>query len=181
MKNKKNFSGQASTLMIGILAAILIFALVGLIGIYLTTQNIINSPGAQNQFKSPSDQNQEPADTTDDKTKNPNALDPNSPEFDSDGDGIPDEAERAMGTDPNKADPKPVFTGTSTPINPEQDSDSDGIPDEAERAMGTDPIKADPKPVSSGTSTPINPEQDSDSDGIPDEAERAMGTDPYKK
>ena len=141
MKNKKNFSGQASTLMIGILAAILIFALVGLIGIYLTTQNIINPPGTQNKYPFPLGQNEKPANTTDNEAENPNDLDPNNPELDSDGDGISDEAERAMGTDPTKADPKPVSTGTSTPIDPEQDSDSDGIPDEAERAMGTDPYK----------------------------------------
>ncbi len=188
IKKNNNFSkyqcGQANALMIGILATILILALIGLGAIYLTTKNIINPQSVSkkiNNLLGQTPENQpEQINTELDQSR---VIDP---EKDSDGDGVPDEAEIAMGTDPFKAESLPQFVENKLPAaDPEKDSDGDGVPDEAEMAMGTDPNKAE-ETVNTPTTTQnklpaADPEKDSDGDGVPDEAEIAMGTDPFNK
>lgn len=86
--------------------------------------------------------------------------------LDSDGDGLTDEEERALGTDPNNpdtdgdglSDGEEVELGTD-PTNP--DTDGDGLSDGEEVSLGTDPT---------------NP--DTDGDGILDGSEVIVGTDP---
>lgn len=73
--------------------------------------------------------------------------------LDSDGDGMPDSDEEALGYNPlNPADP---------PLADARDSDDDGIPDALERAIGTDPEDAD-----------------TDDDGFSDGLEVHAGTNP---
>ena len=73
--------------------------------------------------------------------------------YDSDGDGLSDEEEAEIGTDPN---------------NP--DTDGDGFSDGEEVRKGTDPL--DPN------SHPMPTPGDSDGDGLSDEEEAEIGTDP---
>ena len=82
--------------------------------------------------------------------------------LDSDGDGLTDEAEAGLGTDPL------VFDG-----------DGDGIGDGAEVATGTDPFTpAEPVvPVPPPPAVPID--SDSDGDGLTDDVEAGLGTDPF--
>ncbi len=85
---------------------------------------------------------------------------------DSDGDGLSDEEEVALGTDP---------------LDP--DTDGDGLDDGAEVAAGTDPLDpdtdgdgvSDGEEVTLGTD-PLDP--DTDGDGLTDGEEVALGTDP---
>lgn len=57
---------------------------------------------------------------------------------DTDGDGVPDEVEEQIGTDPNVAEDEfPLI-----PLIP-ADSDEDGVPDEVEEEIGTDPQTED--------------------------------------
>lgn len=89
------------------------------------------------------------------------------PPLDSDGDGLSDEAERALGTDPNLPD-----------------SDGDGIDDLAELERGSNPTLSDSD--NDGLSDadeldiygtdPLNP--DSDGDGFNDQEEVLAGSDP---
>ena len=74
---------------------------------------------------------------------------------DSDGDGIPDSAELANGTNPNDA----TSPSSGTPA----DTDQDGLPDSIELLVWTDPISTD-SPV-------VGWNQDSDSDGLTDAQE----------
>ena len=87
---------------------------------------------------------------------------------DSDHDGIPDDVERANGTDPTTAD-----------------TDGDGVSDGAERANGSDPTSADTdgdgvldgEEAERGTDPRSS---DSDGDGIDDNEEIERGSDPAK-
>ena len=87
---------------------------------------------------------------------------------DRDGDGLSDDDELALGTDPDQAD-----------------SDGDGLADGEEVALGTDPIQADTdgdgladgEEVALGT----DPMQaDSDGDGLSDGDEVSQGSDPLQ-
>lgn len=91
-----------------------------------------------------------------------------SPVFDSDDDGLLDDEEDALGTDPFDTDTDDdglsdfdeVNTYATDPLD--ADSDDDGLDDGFEIAAGTDPLDAD-----------------SDNDGLPDGAENSAGTDPF--
>jgi MYXO-CTERM domain-containing protein len=85
---------------------------------------------------------------------------------DTDGDGIPDDVENEIGTDPTNddTDGDGIDDGTeieagTDPTNP--DSDGDGVDDGTEIANGTNPNSPD-----------------SDGDGLSDDAETVYGTDP---
>ncbi|HTP00302.1 MAG TPA: hypothetical protein VMJ64_02940 [Anaerolineales bacterium] len=86
---------------------------------------------------------------------------------DSDGDGLVNQVEAQMGTDPNVPDTdvdglmdgqEALKTGTN-PLNP--DTDADGLKDGDEARLGTNPLSPD-----------------TDGDGLPDGAEIAQGTNP---
>jgi len=100
-----------------------------------------------------------PLDPSDDLPPEP----PTEPPMDedSDGDGLTDDEEIAMGTDPFN-----------------HDTDGGGLIDGDEIAMGTDPLDpADdmPEPPTEPPSAPV----DSDGDGLSDEEETLYGTDPF--
>ena len=108
--------------------------------------------------------------------------------LDSDSDGLPDETEEALGTDPFDSDTDgdgipdgdEVAHG-SDPLDP--DSDHDGIPDGEELDHGTDPLKPDTdgegRPDGEETAAGTDPlNNDTDGDGIPDGEELDLGTDP---
>jgi len=84
--------------------------------------------------------------------------------YDSDGDGLSDEEEAVIGTDPN---------------NP--DTDGDGFSDGEELRRGTDPLdpNSHPMPVdANGDGDFDDPEDDADGDGLTNEEEALIGTDP---
>lgn len=89
-----------------------------------------------------------------------------SVDYDADDDGLADEQEAALGSNPN-----------------DTDSDDDGLTDQAEFVAGTSPIDADsdddllddPDEITEGTD-PLDP--DSDSDAVEDGDEVLAGTDP---
>ncbi len=85
---------------------------------------------------------------------------------DSDGDGLTDAEEAAIGTDPDEAD-----------------SDGDGLGDREELLVGTDPLDADTDGDGVDDGEDEDPgsvrSPDADGDGLPDEVEEALGTDPY--
>lgn len=93
---------------------------------------------------------------------------------DADGDGIPDDIEAGIGTDPNNPDTDgdgvddawEFYYGTH-PGNP--DTDGDGFTDGEEVAAGSDPLD--------DQNTPLDL-IDTDNDGIPDYIEDEIGTDP---
>jgi hypothetical protein len=76
--------------------------------------------------------------------------------LDSDGDGIPNDVEVSLGTDPHK-----------------RDSDGDGIDDDVELALGLDPLNAD----SDGDGIPDG-DEDTDGDGLTNLIELANGLNP---
>ena len=107
---------------------------------------------------------------------------------DTDGDGLTDAEEAALGTDPNDPDSDAdglndgaeVAAGTDS-LDP--DTDGDGVNDGDEIANGTDPLDSDSDGdgVSDGDEAangtdPLN--SDSDGDGVSDGDEVANGTDP---
>ncbi len=84
--------------------------------------------------------------------------------IDSDGDGLTDDEEASLGTDP---------------LNP--DTDGDGVNDGDEAANGTDPLNPDTDGdgVNDGSDAdPLDPASDTDGDGVSDSDETANGTDP---
>ena len=91
----------------------------------------------------------------------------NASELDSDGDGLSDQREQELETDP--FDP---------------DSDDDGLEDGREQSLGADPLDSDTdkdgvtdgREVERGTSPRA---VDADADGLSDEREIDLGTDPY--
>ena len=102
---------------------------------------------------------------------------------DSDGDGLGDGEEAALGTDPlggdgdgdGLTDPGEVQAGTN-PFDP--DSDDDGANDGAEVIyVGTNPL--DPADFPSAQAGPEAGEVDSDGDGASDAVEAAYGSDPF--
>ncbi|MFK8029058.1 MAG: OmpA family protein [Gammaproteobacteria bacterium] len=109
----------------------------------------------------------------------PTAGNPLDDAVDSDGDGISDPLENALGTDPNNPDtdgdgiPDGVEVGPDGVLDPgesnplDADSDDDGIPDGEEDANGNGMV--DP-----GETDPSNP--DSDNDGIDDGVESGVTT-----
>ncbi len=88
--------------------------------------------------------------------------------IDSDGDGVSDETELLMGTDPNNVDSD--GDGKSDGM---EDADEDGVPDAQEIEMGTDPNNAD----SDGDGIPDG-YADFDGDGLSNAEEGALGTNP---
>ncbi len=106
---------------------------------------------------------------------------------DSDGDGLLDDDETALGTDPfdpdtdrDGIDDGDEVDGPTDPLNP--DSDGDGLEDGDEFDQGTDPSNADSDAdgledgaeVDQGTDPT---DSDSDADGVPDGDEAAADTD----
>ena len=85
---------------------------------------------------------------------------------DSDGDGVSDETEVLMGTDPNNPD----SDGDGKPDGKE-DADEDGVPDYVEVELGTDPNQAD----SDGDGIPDG-QDDNDGDGLTNAEEGVLGT-----
>ena len=85
---------------------------------------------------------------------------------DSDGDGVSDETEIEMGTDPNNPD----SDGDGKPDGKE-DADEDGVPDYVEIELGTDPNQAD----SNGDGIPDG-QDDTDGDGLNNSEEGVLGT-----
>lgn len=122
---------------------------------------------------------------------------------DSDGDGIPDDDEVAIGTDPRNPDTDqdglmdgielrmgmdPKTPDTVSSCNPFLDTDGDRLNDCEERVLGTNPCMGDtdsdglPDLVEAlSGSNPLVPEdlKDSDSDGTPDLQEILAHTDPF--
>ncbi len=123
--------------------------------------------------------------------------------LDSDGDGVPDEDEEALGTDPLSPDTDldglsdgvelrmgmdPLTVDTLNGCNPFLDTDGDRLNDCEEKVLGTDPCIADSDgdalpdllELHSGTN-PLVPEQldDSDGDGQDNASEVAAQTDPH--
>jgi hypothetical protein len=121
-----------------------------------------------------------------------------SPALDSDGDGIPDERERALGSDPYNKDTdgdgfddgfEDMFSEFGFDIlKPSLDSDHDGLEDSFERKIGTDP--ENPDTDGDGWSDfdevvnrfygfdPLVPTADTDFDGLSDELEKRLGSSP---
>ncbi len=99
-------------------------------------------------------------------------------ETDTDNDGLTDEREAELGTDPEDDDSDndglkdgaEVNTHSTDPLNPDTDAGGDGDGDEIE--AGTDPL--DP----TDDSTYVEPAVDTDGDGLSDEDEDLLGTDP---
>lgn len=91
---------------------------------------------------------------------------------DSDGDGLSDQQEALLGTNPNNsdsdadglADGVEVNTTLTDPLN--ADSDADGLLDGYEQSNGLDPLD------------PADASQDADNDGYSNSQEHAAGTDP---
>ncbi|TPG75890.1 inverse autotransporter beta domain-containing protein, partial [Pseudomonas arsenicoxydans] len=124
--------------------------------------------------------------------------------IDTDGEGLSDEEEAALGTDPSKPDTdgdgwtdrEEVDAGTD-PKDPndhpkDTDTDGDGLGDREEGVIGTDPTKPDTdgdgltdKEEVDGGSNPLDPNDpvngtDTDGDGLTDTEEGVIGTDPTK-
>jgi hypothetical protein len=111
------------------------------------------------------------------------------PPKDSDGDGLTDDKEKALGTDPlsDDSDKDGLKDGTEVDLGTDplsDDSDKDGLKDGTEVDLGTDPLKMDSdmdgltdKQEVEGGTNPTNP--DMDADGLKDGKELSIGTSPY--
>jgi Lysozyme like domain/NlpC/P60 family/Bacterial TSP3 repeat len=104
------------------------------------------------------------------------------PAVDTDGDGLIDGRELALGTDPTRADTDGDGLSDGYELglhtNPlKADTDGDGIGDSVELATGTSPTSADSNHdgVLDGSTSAL----DSDHDGLTDELEKVLGTDPF--
>ncbi len=100
---------------------------------------------------------------------------------DDDNDGLTDDREKELGTDPKKADTDgdgiPDNTELDNKTNPmATDTDGDGVNDK------DDLFPIDPKEQKDidGDKIGDNTDPDDDNDGVTDEAEKAKGTDPLK-
>ena len=125
---------------------------------------IIQGENAEQSVTDPDNPKQDNPDPTD------GSKDPETPvtSNDLDGDGLSNDLEATLGTDPNKADTDDDSLKDGDEIakgtDPNKaDTDDDGLNDADEIAKGTDPNKAD-----------------SDDDGLNDSDEIAKGTDPLK-
>ena len=91
------------------------------------------------------------------------------PASDRDGDGVPNDRERELGTDPEKAD-----------------TDADGLTDREEQKHGGDPTQSDtdadglPDAQEAGAGLNLS-DPDTDKDGLTDAEELAAGTDPTEE
>ena len=126
---------------------------------------------------------------------------------DADGDGLTDDKEKELGTDPNKADSDgdgindgDEVDGSKNPFDKDGNKVADG-----ENGAPTDPAKADsdgdgtndgdevtnkdkdgnlaptdPNDPESKPTVPVEEPKDSDNDGLPDDKEKELGTDPNK-
>jgi glucan-binding YG repeat protein len=114
---------------------------------------------------------------------NPDGTPPNNPidPNDTDGDGVPNDTEKADGTDPDSKDDfkdtdkdgVPDYIEEQDKTNPNdkdsyKDTDGDKVPDYVEKQDGTDPNNK-------------NSYKDTDGDGVPDYVEGRDGTDPTDK
>jgi len=102
--------------------------------------------------------------------------------LDNDGDGLTNEEERILNTDPENSDTDGDGLDDSM-----EDSDGDGIPDLVEISLGTDPTIPDSHEDSDGDGISNRDElingtdpnnSDSDGDGVSDRDEDLLGTDP---
>jgi hypothetical protein len=127
--------------------------------------------------------------TVDVPTTLPLSPDSGSGGTDSDGDGLPDDEELALGTDPTDVDSdddgltdgEEVSQFGSDPLL--GDSDGDGLNDAGEAQFGSDPfdMDSDGDGVSDGDEAAAGTDllsADSDGDGLSDGEERQAGTDP---
>ncbi|MEP6609648.1 MAG: M14 family zinc carboxypeptidase [Burkholderiaceae bacterium] len=121
-----------------------------------------------------------------------------SPALDSDGDGLSDERERLLGSDPNNRDTdgdgfddgfEDMFSEFGFDLlKPSRDSDGDGLEDSYEERIGTDP--SNPDSDGDGWSdfdevinryygfNPLLPTADTDFDGLSDDLEIRIGSSP---
>lgn len=104
---------------------------------------------------------------------------------DTDDDGLGDEAEAALDTDPTVADSDGDGVDDGTEVNDlgtdpiDTDTDADGTIDGDEVAQGTDPLTADVAETSADDpAVETGAPGDADGDGYPDDQELAIGTDP---
>lgn len=109
-------------------------------------------------------------------------------DYDADDDGLADEQEQALGSNPNSSDSDgdglsdlAEYNAGTSPIM--ADTDSDGLSDAQEQTEGTDPLDADTDSdgLTDGDEVDlgIDPnDSDSDDDGSADAAEVAAGTNP---
>lgn len=104
--------------------------------------------------------------------------------IDTDGDGLSDEQERALGTDPLFADTDSDGLIDSDEVNifhtnPNSiDTDGDGLTDTEEIAVGTNPVVSDPTSGTAGGGTSGSTVSDRDHDGLADSYESAARTNP---
>ena len=109
---------------------------------------------------------------------------------DSDGDGLSDEKEKELGTDPNEADSDHDGVNDGQEVKDttdpnKSDTDGDGLNDGEEKTKGTDPKNpdSDGDGLKDGeevhSEKPSDPNKaDTDGDGLNDAEEKAAGTDP---
>ena len=117
------------------------------------------------------------------------ATSPTMPAQDSDGDGLSDAEEMALGTDPNNSDSDSDSLSDEAEVNAHgtdplsADSDGDMLLDDSEVALGTNPLNPDTDGDGSNDHAEINAgssptDPDSDDDGFSDGEEYAAGTNP---
>ncbi len=131
-------------------------------------------------------------------TQTAGAMRPISPALDTDGDGISDERERALGSNPNSRDTDGDGFDDGLEdllsqfgfdlLTPSRDTDGDGLEDNYEKKIGTNPN--DPDTDHDGWSDfdevlnryfgfdPLVPTADADFDGLSDDLERRIGSSP---
>ena len=104
---------------------------------------------------------------------------------DSDGDGLTDQFEALLGTDPHQADSdhdglSDAYETSISHTDPNSaDTDHDGIPDSVEVARGTDPGHVDLSAAARAAGFGGLATLDSDHDGLSDAYEKQHGTDPF--
>lgn len=104
---------------------------------------------------------------------------------DSDHDGLTDQFEKLLGTDPHQADTdhdglSDAYETTISHTDPlSADTDHDGVLDGAEVALGTDPGHVDLPAAARAAGFAGLQTLDSDHDGLSDAYEQRIGTDPF--